>query len=156
MKLTRECTMLDPERQRVVGAVSLILAEQEGWRGDLRTLLAEEILPCARHGKIAFFLNFDRVPVGFVTWAHLSEETEQRLLTTMDPWLHLSEWNEGPSPWIRWLHLPQGFRREGLRLCLDELFPDAPSVRVMFRRKAAIMALELERPVIERLARLTR
>jgi cytolysin-activating lysine-acyltransferase len=148
--------MLDPERQRIIGAVSLILIEHEGWNGDLQKLLSEEILPSARHGKIAFFLNFDRTPAGFVTWAHLSEETEQRLLTTVDPWLHLSEWNEGPSLWIRWLHLPRGLRREGLRLCLDELFPEAASARLMFRRKETFAALEVSRPLIERLARLAR
>ena len=149
-----DCTMLDPARQRVVGAVSLILAEQEGWRGDLRQLLADEVIPAAAHGKIAFFQSFDRVPVGFVTWAHLSPETEQRLLETLDPWLHLSEWNEGPSPWIRWLHLPKGFRREGLKLCLTALFPDAQAVRALVRRKAALTALELDRTVVERWQRL--
>lgn len=151
-----DCAMLDPIRQRVAGAVSLILAEDDDWKGDLRKLLVEEVLPCARHGKIAFFLNFDRVPVGFVTWAHLSEETEERILQTMDPWLHISEWNEGPSLWIRWLHLPRCLRREGLRLCLDELFPHEPAARLLLRRKAALTALELERPVIERMARLAR
>ncbi len=155
LKLAHDCTMLDPAQQRVVGAVSLILAQDPGWSGDLHRLLAEEVLPCSRHGKIAFFLNFDRVPMGFITWAHLSDETEQRVLATMDPWLHSSEWNEGPSLWIRWLHLPAGLRREGLKLCLDELFPDAPSIRMMVRRKFKVTALELERSVVERLARLT-
>ena len=93
------------------------------------------------------------MPVGFITWANLSEETEQRILSTMDPWLHASEWNEGPSLWIRWLHLPDGFRREGLQLCLDELFPEQPTARLMLRRKAAITALELDRAVIARWAR---
>jgi hemolysin-activating ACP:hemolysin acyltransferase len=92
--------------------------------------------------------------VGFVTWAHLSEETEQRLLTTMDASLHLSEWNEGPALWLRCFHLPDGLRREGMRLCLDILFPDAASVRLCLRRKGVISAVELDRPVIERLSRL--
>ncbi|MFY7820020.1 MAG: toxin-activating lysine-acyltransferase [Rhodoluna sp.] len=151
-----DCATLDPVRQRIAGAVSLILAEDTDWEGDLRKLLAEEILPCARHGKIAFFLNFDQAPVGFVTWAHLSQETEERVLQTMDPWLHISEWNEGPSPWVRCLHLPRGLRREGLRLCLDELFPSVPAVRLMLHRKAELTVLELERPVVERMARLIR
>lgn len=148
--------MLDPLRQRVAGAVSLILADDENWNGDLRKLLVEEILPSARHGKIAFFLNFDRVPVGFITWAHLSEETEQRVVQTVDPWIHISEWNEGPSIWIRCLHLPKALWREGIRLCLGELFPDVQVFRVLLRRKASLAALELERPVISRMSRLAR
>lgn len=153
LKLAQDCTMFNPAQQRVVGAVALLLAQEPNWKGDMHRLLAEEVLPCSRHGKIAFFLNFDRAPVGFITWAHLSQETEQRILSTMDPWLHASEWNEGPSLWIRWLHLPDTFRREGLQLCLDELFPDYPSARLMIRRKASITALELDRTVIERWAR---
>jgi flavin-dependent dehydrogenase len=38
---------------------------------------------------------------------------------------------------------------------LDELFPDAPSIRMMVQRKVKVTALELERSVVERLARLT-
>lgn len=148
--------MLDPHRQWVAGAVSLILAEDKSWKGDLKQLLVDEVIPAASHGKLAFFLGFDRVPVGFVTWAHLSEETEARLLESLDPWLHLSEWNEGSSLWIRWLHLPRGMRREGLRLCLSELFADSMAVRTLVRRKATLTALELDRAVVERWRRLAR
>jgi cytolysin-activating lysine-acyltransferase len=151
-----DCELQDPVRQRVVGAVSMILAEDGNWRGDLKRFLVDEIIPAARHGKIAFFLNFESVPVGFVTWAHLATETEQRMFQSMDPWLHLSEWNEGEALWIRSLHLPARLRREGLRLCLEELFPDETTVRVMQPRKAEIAAFELERPVVERMARLIR
>lgn len=151
-----DCTMLDPQRQRVVGAVSLILAEDKSWRGDMKQLLMDEIIPAASHGKLAFFLSFDRVPVGFVTWAHLSEETEARILETLDPWLHLSEWNEGPAAWVRCLHLPEAFRREGLRLCLSELFPNVAAVRTLVRRKGAYSAMELDRELVERWQRLTR
>ena len=155
LKLSREVDMLDSARQKAVGAASLILAEQDGWRGDLRALLVEEILPSVRHGKIAFFLNFDKLPVGFIIWAHLSEDTEKRLLSTLDPWLHLSEWNEGSSIWIRWLHLPKGFRRDGLRLCLAELFPAEKSVRMIFRRRQRFVAMEYDRSLFERLSRLS-
>lgn len=151
-----DCELQDPIRQRVVGAVSMILAEDESWRGDLRRFLLDEIIPSARHGKIAFFLNFESGPVGFVTWAHLARETEQRMLQSLDPWLHLSEWNEGESLWIRSLHVPSRLRREGLRLCLDGLFPDERSVRLMRARRSEISALELDRSVVERMARLIR
>jgi hemolysin-activating ACP:hemolysin acyltransferase len=148
------CEMSDPVRQRVVGAVSMILAEDESWQGDLKRFLVEEIIPSARHGKIAFFLNFDSIPVGFVTWAHLARETEQRILQSMDAWLHLSEWNEGETFWVRSMHLPTGLRREGLRLCLDRLFPDEQTVRLLQPRRGQVSVFELDRPVIERMSRL--
>ena len=148
-----DCESQDPVRQRVVGAVAMILADDDSWHGDLKRFLVEEIIPSARHGKIAFFLNFECVPVGFVTWAHLARETEQRLLQSLDPWLHLSEWNEGEALWIRSLHVPPRLRREGLRLCLDELFPAERTVRLMRQRKADIGVFELDRSVVERMSR---
>lgn len=151
-----DCETQDAVTQRIVGAVSMILAEDEAWNGNLKRVIVEEITPAARHGKIAFFLNFERVPVGFVTWAHLAPETEDRILRSMDSWLHLSEWNEGESLWIRSLHLPAGLRREGLRLCLDDLFAQECTVRLIQPRRRAISVLELERPVVERMARLVR
>lgn len=151
-----DCAMLDPVRQRVVGAVALLLAGDDAWRGDLSQTLRDEVIPAAAHGKVAFFLSFDRVPVGFITWAHLSEKTEARLLQTLDPWLHLSEWNEGPSAWIRCLYLPSAFRREGLKLCLAELFPDATSVRAFMHRKSTWAAMEFDRALVARWQRLAR
>lgn len=152
LAMTRDCCMLDEGRQRAVGAVALMLAGDAAWRGDMGKLLADEIVPAYRHGKLAFFLGYDRVPMGFVTWAHLSEETEARLLSTLDPWLHISEWNEGPSLWIRCLYLPQALRCEGVALCLSQLFPHVESARVLLRRKTAMTALELDRDFVSRWA----
>ena len=144
--------MLDDARQRAVGAAALLLATDSEWKGDLASILIEEIVPASRHGKLAFFLNFDRVPVGFITWAHLSEDTEARLLSTMDSWLHISEWNEGSELWVRWLYLPKPLRREGMNVCLSQLFPENEVVRVLLNRKAARAALEMNRHTIQRWA----
>lgn len=151
-----DCEMSDAVGQRVVGAVSMILIENTHWHGGLKRFLADEIIPSARHGKIAFFVNFERVPVGFVTWAHLARETEERILRTLDPRLHLSEWNEGEALWVRSLQVPAGLRREALRLCLDHLFADEQIVRLMQSRRSALSAFELDRTVVERMSRLVR
>jgi hemolysin-activating ACP:hemolysin acyltransferase len=148
--------MLDDARQRAVGAAALLLATDSDWKGDLAKFLIEEIVPASRHGKLAFFLNFDRVPVGFITWAHLSEETEARLLSTLDSWLHISEWNEGPELWVRWLYLPKPLLREGISVCLSQVFPGDEVVRVMLDRKAARTALEMNRDTVFRWARTVR
>ncbi len=151
-----ECEMLDQVSQGVVGAVSMLLAQDEEWQGDLKRFLAHEIIPAARHGKIAFFLNFDSVPVGFVTWAHLAAEAEQRILQSMDPWLHLSEWNEGASLWVKSLHVPARLRREAIRLCLVSPFTDEETVRLMLPRRRSVCVVEVDRSSIERMLRLTR
>ena len=150
LAIARDCLMLDDVRQRAVGTAALLLATDSDWKGDLANFLIEEIVPASRHGKLAFFLNFDRVPVGFITWAHLSEETEDRLLATLDPWLHISEWNEGPALWVRWLYLPKPLVREGVSVCLSQLFPDDEVARVMLDRKVARTAIEINRHTVSR------
>lgn len=156
LAITHDCLMLDDARQRAVGAAALLLATDSDWKGDLANILIEEIVPASRHGKLAFFLNFDRVPVGFITWAHLSEETEARLLSTLDSWLHISEWNEGPELWVRWLYLPKPLLREGISVCLSQVFPGDEVVRVMLDRKATRTALEMNRHTVFRWARTVR
>lgn len=148
--------MLDDARQRAVGAAALLLATDSQWKSELADILTDEIVPASRHGKLAFFLNFDRVPVGFITWSHLSEITESRILSTMDSWLHISEWNEGPELWVRWLYLPKPLLREGISVCLSQLFPDDEVARVMLNRKATRTALEMNRDTVARWARMVR
>lgn len=156
LTITHDCLMLDAARQRAVGAAALLLASDAEWKGDLGSFIMEEIVPAYRHGKLAFFLNFDRVPVGFITWAHLSEEAENRLLSTLDPWLHISEWNEGPELWVRWLYLPKPLLREGIQVCLSQLFPEDEVVRVLLDRKTDRTAIEMNRKTVIRWAQACR
>jgi hemolysin-activating ACP:hemolysin acyltransferase len=152
LKLQSDCVMFDSFRQRIVGAVSIMLLEDEMWSGDLRIFLLKEIIPSIQHGKFALFTNFDGVPVGFITWAHLGPETEARVISTLNPELHVSEWNEGSSLWVRSMHLPRGLRRRGIQLCLEQLFPHDAIFRFLFLRKKAMTAIELPREVTLRFA----
>jgi len=74
LALALDCQMLDQVQQRVIGTAATLLMNDPSLRGAMAQILSEEVVPASRHGKLAFFLNFDRVPVGFITWAHLSEE----------------------------------------------------------------------------------
>jgi hemolysin-activating ACP:hemolysin acyltransferase len=143
--------MFDAARQRIIGAVSLLLMDDPSLRSQLGILLYQEILPSIRHGQFCFFTNFDGLPVGFITWAYLSANTEARILSEMNPELHISEWNEGASLWIRRLHLSPALRHEGIQLCLSELFPNAKSFKVMLPRKQRVTAIEVQRDVVLRL-----
>ncbi len=143
---------LDPDRYHTVGIVTTLLAGIDAWRGDLRKLINEEVIPAHRHGHIRFFYEHRQIPVGFVTWANLSNETENRIIEPLDPWLHISEWNEGPSLWIRYLYIQPSQLRYGIRLCMTELFPAASSIRCVVQRKGQNTVLELDRELLWRYA----
>lgn len=58
------------------------------------------LVPAIDHQQIIFLFDSTAQPIGYVIWAHLSEETEQRMLTEENFLLHPSEWNEGGRTWI--------------------------------------------------------
>jgi len=144
--------LIDPDRYLTAGLVSTILSSSPYFKADIGKLLVDEVLPAYRHRCIRIFYDMDHVPVGFITWAWLSEETEARLLRTMDPWIHLSEWNEGNSLWVRYFLVPPQQRVRAMALCMRGLFPDVPRARTLAVRKGAVMALEFDRPYLVRLA----
>ena len=60
----------------------------------------EWIRPAVLHQQYHLFQDGSGNPVGYMTWALLAEDTEQRLLTDPSVLLHLSEWNEGDRLWV--------------------------------------------------------
>ncbi|WP_150635951.1 toxin-activating lysine-acyltransferase [Pseudomonas fluorescens] len=58
------------------------------------------ISPAIDHKQIAFFFDGTFTPVGFITWAYLARDVEERLLKDPEFLLHPSEWNEGGKTWI--------------------------------------------------------
>lgn len=154
MRLDPDPQLLDGHRQRALGAATLLLAQDPTWRGDLHAFLRDELVPAFRHGKLAFFMGADEQPIGFAIWAHLGELTEARLLRDADLGLHLSEWNEGERLWLRALHLPRKFWREGLA-AWNLHSPDDGTLRVAVTRKGATHLLELDPRTLTRLARWT-
>jgi hemolysin-activating ACP:hemolysin acyltransferase len=147
--------LIDPNRYQTIGMVSAIVASQPYSIEKLDRLIVDEVVPAYRHGCLKIFFDMDQVPVGFVTWAWLSAETEARLLQTMDPWIHLSEWTEGSTLWIRCFLTPPQQRIRAMSLCMRELFPRVDRARTLAVRKGAMMALEFDRPYLARLVRKT-
>lgn len=71
--------------------------------------------PAIRHHQIHFFFDSGGIPVGYLTWAWLATDTEQRLLHDPTVLLHISEWNEGDNLWILDFVLVSGDLRARLR-----------------------------------------
>lgn len=62
--------------------------------------ISRRLWPAVLLKQIDFLFNSKGVPVGFVTWAYLTEGCAQDLINDPDYILHLSEWNEGDQLWI--------------------------------------------------------
>lgn len=94
--------------------------------------LSAWIEPAVLHDQIHFFFrDEDRRPIGYVTWACLAPDTEQRLLHDPEVLFHISEWNEGESLWLMDMVLIAG----DVRSCIREMcsmfpnFSEAKSLR---------------------------
>lgn len=147
LTLKLDCRLNDPGRQSAIGAAALLATYSPEWRGDLKQYIEEELIPAYRHGKLGFFLGPDGQPIGFLVWAHLSAETEDRIMESFDNWLHLSEWNEGPNLWIRSFCLPRRFWSEGFSACRDLM---GTSARMLLLRKGHAQVAEFEAPFLQR------
>ena len=74
------------------------------------------------HNQIRFFFNDLGAPVGYGTWAYLSDEVEKKLMEQGDCLLHPSEWNEGDRLWILDLCSPEGHTADIVRHLKTNLF----------------------------------
>lgn len=81
------------------------------------------IQPAIMHKQIRFFFDRHGGPVGYMTWAYLAPDVEQRLLNDPRFTMHLSEWNEGENLWILDLLAPNGFAKAIIRHARDNMFP---------------------------------
>ena len=72
--------------------------------------------PAIRHNQVHIFRNESGLPIGYMTWAWLAQDTERRFLNDPNVLLHISEWNEGERLWVLDFVLISG----NLKKCLNE------------------------------------
>ncbi|WP_440962716.1 toxin-activating lysine-acyltransferase [Massilia sp. GER05] len=96
------------------------------------------------HKQFKFYFDARGMPVGMVTWAFLAPDVEDRFLSGDDPQLHLSEWNEGDSPWIIDFVAPYGNLKHILRDLRDTVFAAHDGVIYSRRRKGAVVTKQIQ------------
>jgi cytolysin-activating lysine-acyltransferase len=96
--------------------------------------LAVWIEPAVLLDQIHFFRDRGDNVVGYMTWALLAEDTEQRLLHDPEVIFHLSEWNEGDRLWIMDFVLLGGRLRAVLKEA-GQLFPGFKQAKSLRRRE---------------------
>ncbi|MFC5437308.1 toxin-activating lysine-acyltransferase [Rhodanobacter umsongensis] len=100
---------------RALGAVSAVMMRSPEYCQYPIACLAEWIRPALLLDQYHLFHDEGGNLVGYMTWAFLAEDVEQRLLHDPAVLFHLSEWNEGDRLWI----MDFVVLNHDLRPCLD-------------------------------------
>lgn len=118
-----------------IGAAVNLMSRSAVYCGYPIACVSEWIKPAVLLDQILFFRNPDGPIVGYMTWAYLAEDTEERLINDPNVLFHLSEWNEGDRLWIMDLVVLNGEARRFVLQALKGLFP-RHSVARSLRRQA--------------------
>lgn len=103
-----------------LGSVARVLLETSRRQYSLGAI-AVQVLPAIRLGQIAFCFDGRGRPVGYATWAFLTETVAMELEVDPARILHVSEWNEGSVLWIMDFVAPMGHALELGRLVRKRL-----------------------------------
>jgi hemolysin-activating ACP:hemolysin acyltransferase len=88
------------EYHRRIGIVAATMTKSSEYCHYPIASLSVWIEPAILLDQIHFLRDRGNNVVGYVTWALLAEDTENRLMHDPEVIFHLSEWNEGDRLWI--------------------------------------------------------
>ena len=83
-----------------LGSAAQVLMRSAAYGQYPIACLSVWIEPAILLEQIHFFCDPNDRVIGYVTWAFLAPDVEERLIYDPDVLLHLSEWNEGDRLWI--------------------------------------------------------
>ena len=98
------------QRLQMRGSIIHLMQNSEVLRQYTIAELEERFIPSLLHNQVRYY-EIDSVPVGFVNWAWLGDETEQKY-STGDYELTLDEWTGGTSLWFPEFIAPFGHARK--------------------------------------------
>lgn len=99
--LNTECQSAEIEEKAVLlGYANMVIFNCKQYSTFRILTLDFWISPAINHKQILFLFDITAKPIGYVIWAHLAPDTEQRLMKDLNFLLHPSEWNEGGRTWI--------------------------------------------------------
>ncbi len=122
------------EYYRRMGMVAATMTKSSEYCQFPIACLAVWIEPAILLGQIHFFRDRADKVIGYMTWALLAEDTEQRLLHDPEVLFHLSEWNEGDRLWIMDFVLLDGRMKTILKEA-RQLFPGFNQAKSLRRRE---------------------
>ena len=83
--------------------------------------------------QICFFHDNIGYPIGYITWAYLAPDVEERMIANSNFFLHTSEWNEGERLWIIDFVAPRKMVSEIVSYIRRNMFKEFDEVRYVRR-----------------------
>lgn len=106
------------------------------------------VTPAIKQRLIKFYFGSEGQPVGYVIWAFLESDVEERFLETGQWDLHESEWKEGRSLWIVDFLVPFGHLRNVMADLRDNLFKGQNAIRYARTKNEKVICKELSRECV--------
>lgn len=97
-----------------LGIAAKLLVNAGGGRLSIASLIGWLETPI-RLGQILFLTSWERIPLGFATWAYLTPRTLQRMASGEQDLPLLEDWNEGADLWLVNFVAPKGHSSELIR-----------------------------------------
>lgn len=108
--------------QHLLGEVAWLMTNSERHRYLFVNDLERLVLPALRLGQFKLYRH-EGVPTGYVSWAFLSEEVEERFIDQPDT-LRPSDWKSGDQIWFMEFLVPFGGIKDVTKDLKENVFPD--------------------------------
>lgn len=123
------------EKAKIFGFIYMIAMMYKRFNKDKILDFEGWLSQAINHQQIMIVFDSALSPVGFVTWAHLDEDTERRYILDEDFYIHPLEWNEGDNTWVMDFYCPKDGLRQMVRLLRERLRTDGVDKIFWQRRK---------------------
>ncbi|WP_339492243.1 toxin-activating lysine-acyltransferase [Pseudomonas sp. EA_15y_Pfl2_R67] len=143
---TVAASAIDREKAQIYGFVYMIGVTSGYIKKDKFFDFNRWLSQAIDYKQILLVFNKASIPLGFVTWANINDETQQRLMSDKGFSIHPLEWNEGENTWIMDFYCPKGGARQMSRLIRDRLREEGVS-RVFWKKNHNINSMSLRKTI---------
>lgn len=109
------------QRLQLIGSITHLMISSPLHRKYRIASIPERFIPSLIHNQFRYY-EIDGNPIGFVNWAWLSDEVEEKFMTTKYV-LNLDEWQGGNNLWFPEFIAPFGHARLIIQDLRRNIFP---------------------------------
>jgi hemolysin-activating ACP:hemolysin acyltransferase len=145
LKLRESPTEASIARASALGFAAQLLSRSKAHAPFSLMYLSSVVAPAIEKRLIKFYFGHEGQPVGYVIWAFLETDVEERFLETGQWDLHESEWKEGSSLWIVDFLAPYGHLSRIMKDLRDKVFKSQKTLRYSRSKNGQVICKELSR-----------
>ncbi|WP_170912713.1 toxin-activating lysine-acyltransferase [Xanthomonas axonopodis] len=127
-------TSSSAEFTRQVGTATSLMLQTKEYPHFALACVKVWLYPPILMKQIRFFYDYRGQPIGYATWAFLSDDVVDRLKNDPRFILHDSEWNEGSNVWVMDFVAISGYSRNLVAKLAEVEFLDCALVKSARRR----------------------